>query len=95
MITQEIVQRALNAEDLEGLLQVGAPPDEYESEAQMIAKAVAHTNEAELTEDHLADLIRDVWIEMFGPFSQEEIDRRGGGFRSVAQRVFSGRAQAQ
>jgi hypothetical protein len=66
---QETIQRALNAEDLEGLLQVGAPPDEYESEAQMIANAVTHTNEDELTEDRLADLIRDVWIETSGPFS--------------------------
>lgn len=81
------IQHVLNDEDIEGLLGAGAPSDEYESEAQMIAKAITQASESELTEELLTTVVRSTWVEMFGPFSDEQLRKREAAFQRVARRV--------
>lgn len=83
------IQQVLNDEDIEGLLHVGAPSDEYESEARMIAKAITQASEPELAEERLTAVIRSTWAEMFGPFSEEQLRRREAAFLRVARRVMA------
>ncbi len=52
------IQQVLNDEDIEGLLQVGAPSDEYETEARMIAEAITQTHESKLTEERLTSVVK-------------------------------------
>jgi hypothetical protein len=88
-VTPEVIREVLNSVDIEGLLQVGAPADEYESEAQMIATAISQTSESDLTEERLLHVIRRVWTEMFGPFSDEEIKKRDAVFLQVARQILA------
>ena len=63
-VSNDTVQRALDAEDIEGVLAMGAPADEYESEARMIAGRL-RTLEDDLSEDAIVAVIESVWTERF------------------------------
>jgi len=86
-MTTTQIQHVLNDEDIEGLLGVGAPSDEYESEARMIAKAITEASEAELTEERLIAVVRSTWAEMFGPFADEQLRQWEAAFQRVARRL--------
>jgi len=81
------IQQVLNDEDIEGLLQAGAPTDEYETEARMIAEAITQAHESKLTEERLTSVVRSTWAEMFGPFSGDQLRKREAAFQRVARRV--------
>jgi hypothetical protein len=83
-ISNERVQRALDAEDVEGLLQMGAPPDEYEHEAKMIGERLRATN-GDLTEGAIAVIIAAVWTEQFGVTVHPEFTMAVSS--SVARRI--------
>lgn len=83
------IQRILDEEDIESLLRAGAPSDEYETEARLIAQAVGQLHE--LTEEHLTTAVANTWREMFGPFSEEQFRLRHAAFRRVARRILAGR----
>ncbi len=82
------VLHVLNEEDIEGLLKTGAPRDEYESEARLIAQAVTQAGGLPITEERLAALVGDTWQRMFG-LSKEQSRRRREAFRRVAQRILA------
>lgn len=83
------VQQVLNDEDMEGLLRLGAPLDEYQTEAEMISKAIAQVSESELSGEHLTAVVRTVWTEMFGPFSEQQSQQREAAFQRVARRLLT------
>lgn len=83
------IQQVLNDEDIEGLLQVGAPTDEYETEARMIAETITQAHESKLTEERLTAVVRSTWAEMFGPFSEDQLRQREAAFQRVARRVMA------
>jgi hypothetical protein len=85
-----LVGDILRAEDIEGLIQVGAPSDEYEGEARKVTAALQGAGQAPPTEAALVSILRGVWDEMFGPFSPEELQQRDPAFRNVARRILSG-----
>ena len=85
------INQVLRDEDIEGFIGLGAPPDEYESEADMIAGAIASEDQSKLTEGRITDVIRTVWAKMFGPFSEEELGKREDAFRRVARCVLAAR----
>lgn len=82
----EQIREVLNREDIEGLIALGAPEDEYDMEAEMIANAVAR-HESSLDEMSLAAMVREVWIKSFSPFSEEGLSKRQPAFIRVARRV--------
>jgi len=87
----QIVRQVLNLEDIEGLLSLGAPPDEYDREAQLVGQKVqdflASRPERPLSGGEVADALRDVWNETFGPFSQEELAKREAAFSRAAAEI--------
>ena len=83
------VQEVLQAEDPEGLLELGAPTDEYSEEAKQIASELRRFGADELTEERVAGVVRDVWVKAFGPFSEEDIRKRLPAFRQAASRIVS------
>lgn len=90
-ITQENVQEALDESDIEGIRELGAPPDEYTHEARNIASKLAGFSGSELTEGDVVAVVRDVWLKSFGPFSEEELVKRLPVFQQVAHRILSHR----
>ncbi len=79
------IQFALQAEDIEGLLALGAPNDEYSQEAQDIAAALAVLSGDQLTETHIVSVICDIWVKYFGPFLNEDIEKRNSAFQRIAR----------
>lgn len=55
------IRELINKVDLEDLIGIGAPPDEYESEIQMILKRITEPEPKEIEK-----IIREVFREMFG-----------------------------
>ncbi len=68
-ISQRNAQETLNVGDIEGLIQLGTPDDEYSHEAECITAALAWIEESDITEGKLTEVIRRVWVTSFGPFS--------------------------
>jgi hypothetical protein len=82
----EIVKAILDAEDLEGLLRIGAPSDEYDNEARMIAERLSLLG-PQPTVEQVAAIVTAVVAQMFGPLSREQLNRRQAVHRRVAQRL--------
>jgi len=57
-----LINRLLRVEDIEGLLSIGAPDDEYESEAKLIADRVAEhqASGGEVAMEEVASIIAGV-----------------------------------
>ncbi len=51
--------------DIEGLIELGAPEDEYEDEAAQIAAAISTFKDNELTRDTMLALVVVVWMKSF------------------------------
>ena len=77
------IQNVLRDEDVEGLLALGAPDDEYSKEAQDIASALS--NVSHLTESGIVNVMRQIWNQYFGPFSNEDIEKRMLVFHRIAK----------
>lgn len=86
IISVDAIMAALNEEDVEGLLELGAPRDEYESEAAMIADLLASIPRSDRTEDSIMAAVSAVWGRMFGR-SSSDLEARRPSFRRIAQRL--------
>jgi hypothetical protein len=84
------IKAALDSEDIEGLLAIGSPPDEYDSEATLIDSRIAalrRLGDEPLGESQAERIVAEVWDEMFGPFSDEDLQKRQPAFKSVARKI--------
>lgn len=86
VISVSAIEAALNAEDVEGLLALGAPADEYDSEAAMITEILASIPRSDRTEDAVIAAVSTVWGRMFGG-SPAALEERRPAFRRIAQRL--------
>ena len=68
------INHILQQEDIEGLIEAGAPSDEYASEADAIAKMI--TNLSEQNRENLENAIYTYWEEVFNLSADEMILRR-------------------
>jgi len=89
IVAESIVNEALKDEDIESLVEAGAPENEYAPEAQSIVQALAAIEEREVLEEDLVKLIRSIWSRLFGPFNEEDLDKRSPAFRNVAERILA------
>lgn len=85
-LAREQIEEALRAQDVEGLLELGAPRDEYAHEAARIAESVGEPG-SEPTEDQLAATIQDVCVASFGPFSADQLAKRLPVYRHIAREL--------
>jgi cell division ATPase FtsA len=85
-LTNELLRR----EDIEGLLAMGAPDDEYEPEAEMIVnragEAESNSPSHKITRKEIEAIISAVWKEMFG-LSEDQLGQRRPAFQSIAARL--------
>jgi hypothetical protein len=80
------IATALRAEDIEGLIKLGAPNDEYDSEATEIGNALASLQKDQLTEANIAAIIALAWAKSFN-HSAQEIEQRVPAFRRISHRL--------
>ena len=91
----DIVERILKGADIEGLFELGAPQDEYSQEAKLIVEALRTLEQPEAEEYAVLEIIRQIWVKMFGPFSNEQLSKRECKFRCVASQIVSNCTRTQ
>ena len=75
-------------EDVEGFIELGAPQDEYESEAAFIAAAILQLKENERTEDAILSVMAIIWMNNFN-LGDDEMQLRLPALQRVAQAIVS------
>ena len=89
MTRLDLINELLRHEDIEGLLSMGAPDDEYESEAKMIADRFGEAemrSGAKITREEAENIVAAVWMEMFS-LSDGDAGRRKEAFSAIASRL--------
>ena len=76
------IDTAIRHKDIEGLLELGAPQDEYSHVARIIADALADITE--FTEDNITVVFTQVWAKHFN-LSEHDIELRFPTIRNIAQ----------
>jgi hypothetical protein len=87
-ITASSINAILVHEDIEGLIEVGAPIDEYESEAAQIAAAILQLEKDQRSEENILAIISLLWMKSFD-ISAEDITLREPGFKRVARAILA------
>lgn len=82
-ISHTAIQKLLNTEDIEGLVELGAPEDEYAAEAKEIVVAVHKLGKEQMTEANIVAIIALVWAKSFN-LSEQDIKKRLSAFKRVA-----------
>jgi hypothetical protein len=86
------IKYALNEEDVEGLLALGAPRDEYDGEARLIEEKLNQlTNFGKLALETsvAARIVEEVCNARFGPFEGAELELRRPYYEAAARRIGS------
>ncbi len=86
MTTSSNIQNILKEEDIEGLLALGAPGDEYSYEANDISIFITALNGHSLTEADIVPIVSRVWAKYFN-LSKEDLNSRNSAFQRVAQKI--------
>ena len=89
MISVASIAELLGCEDIESLLDAGAPTNEYTPEALAIYAAVMEVKPEDRSEDRLTQIVRAVWSEKFGPYFESDLDLRMPSFRRVAEQILA------
>jgi BMFP domain-containing protein YqiC len=78
----------LSHKDVEGLISIGAPADEYEAEAKMICDRLgeAEQKNSKLTTEQILSIVEQVWREMFD-LSPEQLAARREALQEIAVRL--------
>jgi|ERR1700676_1192219 hypothetical protein len=79
------IKNILREEDIEGLIKLGAPADEYNSEAKEIEAAMSRLGDNP-SEEQVVQVLKDIWKDSFD-LSTEDIELRRDTFQRVARRI--------
>jgi RNase P/RNase MRP subunit POP5 len=86
-ISLSAIDDILRKEDIEGLLHLGAPKDEYSREAKKIRFVLEQMSEGGVGEEDISAAVARIWQDSFGPFTDDDIQKRAETFRSVARQI--------
>ncbi len=89
VVSEHEIKKLLDREDIENLLALGAPNDEYESEAEMIhiaLKKLSRDQPQEITPDRIIGIIKKVWQQMFD-HDDQQLATREPAFRKIATQI--------
>ena len=85
-ISSTHVKAALIAEDVEGFINLGAPNNEYDREAEAITSALSSLSKEQFTEANIVTTIAFIWAKAFNR-SQDEIAMRMPAFQHIAKKL--------
>lgn len=80
------IKHILRDEDIEGLIETGAPEDEYDSEASIIAMEIASLGRDQATLPNFTAIIAAIWAKAFN-LDGEGIGKRIAAFQRVASKL--------
>ena len=92
MTATSAIAAILQTEDIEGLIELGAPADEYSDEAARIGSRL-NALAGEINEDQVLGIISTVWEQSFG-LSSHDIKQRTPALRRVAGEIVGSRLQS-
>jgi hypothetical protein len=84
------IKSALDDEDIEGLLAIGCPSDEYGSEATLIEDGLCRLTDSGKRPadiDEAARIVEQIWNLKFGPFETSEADQRRPHYEAIAKKI--------
>lgn len=87
-ITEDQINRFLIDEDIEGFIELGAPTDEYESEAEVIAQTLADLPDGEYSYENVVSIISLIWGKYFNIYDNE-LKLRMPGIERVAKQIIA------
>ncbi len=87
MLDPEHINDLLVAEDIEGFIALGAPQDEYASEAAMITQALSGLGSEQYTQENILAIIAAAW-STFG-LAPEELELRIPAMQRVASAILA------
>ncbi len=84
------IKHALDDQDIEGLLALGCPGDEYNGEATLIEDGFCRLTDfgkrpADVAE--AARMVEQIWNLKFGPFEATEAEQRRPHYEAVARKI--------
>ena len=85
-----LVKQVLDEEDIEGLLGMGCPADEYDDTARLIVDEIRNATEfghKELEVELAERIVAEVCNSHFGPFAQKEVAPRIQSYKRVASKI--------
>ena len=85
-ITYKDIAALLNKADIEGYIALGAPADEYDSEAEALVLAFGELSEAEITVENIAVIVTAAWQQSFD-LDGSDIAMRRADIQNFAQAV--------
>lgn len=86
MVDVKSINALLCERDIEGLIELGAPLDEYESEAKIIAEAVSDLTVEQRTEENILAIVTVVWAKYF-ELSPNELELRLPNLKDLAAQI--------
>ena len=92
-ISLEKIKTVLRIADIEGLIESGAPDDEYDSEAEEIMQALSMMEIESLNEEAMLSVIADVWEDYFH-LDENQIAQAMPYFRDMGQKILAEEEQA-
>jgi len=81
-----IIGDLLRQEDIESLIQLGAPADEYSFEAREMARTIGVLRGDEYTEENIVAIMALLWARSFD-LSAQDIEQRVPAFRRVVRQL--------
>ena len=85
-ISSKTIEAFLREADIEGYIDLGAPADEYSSEAEIIASAVSQLEHFEINEENIISIIFAVWKKSFN-LDNSDLQARKPAISSVTERI--------
>ncbi len=85
-ISEDSLNALLQEEDIEGFINLGAPSDEYLSEATNIATAISLLKKDEVTKDNITALITLEWMQSFN-LLESDMESRKYAIQRIAKSI--------
>ena len=85
------LEEVFRAEDMEGLIALGAPDDEYDSEAFEVQTELEALEDREMSQACVSTIVANVWRGSFGPFDEDGWRQREPVLRHLVQRILEQR----
>jgi hypothetical protein len=85
-ITHQTIASLLRQVDIEGYISLGAPADEYDSEAEALARSFAEMDDDEATVENITAIVTEAWKQSFN-LEESDLGKRQLEIRNFAETI--------
>jgi hypothetical protein len=89
-ISTQMIASLLRQADIEGYIELGAPANEYDSEAEALAIAFSELSTEEITTENITAILIEAWRHSFN-LSDSDLEMRKREIKIVAKAIVDGR----